>query len=91
VDRLKATWSRLTLSETLKKSIASQVHASHLEKGELDKAKRAQSFNPPREEKRPLNKRETTERLEQRLLVFCLLTTGNEVPNERGGHGGEMG
>jgi hypothetical protein len=87
----------VTLSDTLKKSIASQVQASHLhcfpprqiERAQLALNGVSRESNIPREELRPLDPCERTKDLEKRpSICITRFASWNEIAEEVGRHRG---
>lgn len=83
------------MSDTLKKSMASQVQASQLSgESQLKIDQRldgAESLSLPRKELTPLDEGDLAEDLEQRSRSFRLLSLWYQVSQEVGRHCGERG
>jgi len=78
---------RVTLSDTLKKSIASHVQASHLREGAAlshrEKREASGRQHTPREEMGPLNPRDDAQRVEEGSTgIVTSLATWDEIADE---------
>lgn len=80
----------VTLSETLKKSTASQVQASHPgERVQHDCGHRCTSYARTRPKVTPLHPRQRAQGREERLASLAHLAAWNETGEESGRHGSE--
>ena len=88
MERLNCCWRLTMVSDTLKKSIASQVHANHLKTDQKLRSKFNQSWQRqtfqllPREKETPLRPTETSEDLQQRACSLYFLSLWHEVSQE---------